>query len=150
MPTSQYNTIIWFDGAARGNPGLAGAGAVFQSASGKEFFDKIFLNVATNNFAEYNALKLGLNLAIDYFKERVTEKVDSLLIYGDSELIIKQLKGEYRVKNKNLKNLYDEVQSMLNQIKLLKPSIKIQYEHIPREENKKADRLANQAIDDRL
>ena len=91
---------------------------------------------------------MGIELAVKYFYDHKKDKVEKLIIYGDSELIIKQLKGEYRVKNKNLKVLYDEVQSRLSQIKRLKPAIKIFYGHIPREENKKADHLANQAIDE--
>lgn len=149
MTNTKPNNIIWFDGAARGNPGLAGAGAVFQSTTGRKFTNKMFLKITTNNMAEYNGLKLGLNLAFNYFKENNENRIGNLIVYGDSELIIKQLKGEYRVRNENLKILYDEVQELLKQIRDLFPTIKIIYEHIPRNKNDEADGLANKAIDSR-
>ncbi len=147
MTESYHTGTIWFDGAARGNPGKAGAGAAFLSPKGEEFTNYLYLDIATNNLAEYVGLKLGIELAVKYFHDHKDDKLEKLIIYGDSELIIKQLTGEYRVKNERLKIVYNQVQSLLEEIKSYLPSIKIDYEHIPRELNKKADSLANRAID---
>jgi ribonuclease HI len=127
---------IYIDGASRGNPGEAGAGAILKDGRGKTL-KKIskYLGVATNNVAEYQALLLGL-------KEAKKLGVKELGIYSDSELLIKQMEGEYRVKSENLKDLFRKA------IKELKKFSRSAFFHIPREENREADRLANRAIDE--
>lgn len=127
---------IYIDGASRGNPGEAGAGAILKDGRGKTV-KKItkYLGVATNNVAEYQALLLGL-------KEAKKLGATQLGIYSDSELLIKQIEGEYRVKSDNLKDLFRKA------IKALKKFSRSDFFHIPREENKEADRLANRAIDE--
>ncbi|OLS24163.1 MAG: Ribonuclease HI [Candidatus Heimdallarchaeota archaeon LC_3] len=147
MTESNRTGTIWFDGASRGNPGKSGAGAVFLSPSGEEFTNYSYLDIATNNLAEYTGLKLGIELAVKYIHDHKEDKFEKLIIYGDSELIIKQLTGEYRVKNERLKVLYDDIQLSLKEIKSNLPDIEIDYKHLPRELNKKADSLANRAID---
>ncbi len=127
---------IYIDGASRGNPGEAGAGAILKDSRGKTL-KKIsrYLGVATNNVAEYQALLLGL-------KEAKKLGAKQLGIYSDSELLIKQIEGEYRVKSEHLKDLFRKA------IKELKKFSRFAFFHIPREENKEADRLANRAIDE--
>lgn len=127
---------LYADGAARGNPGPAGAGYLLKDDEGNVAFEGCrYLGEKTNNQAEYLALTEGLVKAIEM-------GVGELLISLDSELIVKQIKGEYRVKNDGIKPLFKRVKELLE--KFGSYSIK----HIPREKNKDADRLANKAIDE--
>ena len=126
--------LLKFDGCSRGNPGLAGAGAVIYCNTqeiwgGSEYVGK----KETNNYAEYRGLILGLQNAIDL-------DIDVITVQGDSQLVIKQMIGEYKVKSPNLLSLYSQVKQ------LEKRFDKISYEHIYREFNSRADELANMAI----
>ena len=123
------------DGASRGNPGEAGAGAcIFDSAGEEVFADCRYLGQCTNNVAEYEALLLGLQAA-------GCLKIDDLDVRLDSELIVRQLEGRYQVKDEKLKPLYREVKELLAGFANCRVS------HVPRKENARADELANQAID---
>ncbi len=127
--------VVNVDGASRGNPGESGIGvAIFDKDLNliNEACD--YLGVATNNVAEYKALLLGIKLSTKYNAKRV-------LFKADSELMVKQIKGEYRVKNAQLKLLFTEAQSLLKKL----PNWKIM--HVPREENKEADLLANKGVE---
>ena len=127
--------VVNVDGASKGNPGESGIGvAIFDKDLNliNEACD--YLGVATNNVAEYKALILGIKLSTKYNAKRV-------LFKADSELMVKQIKGEYRVKNAQLKLLFTEAQSLLKKL----PNWKIM--HVPREENKEADLLANKGVD---
>src|SRR5439155_18263849 len=126
-----------FDGGSRGNPGPAGIGVVLRAQDGTALVTLgRFIGRATNNVAEYRALITALEEA----KELGAKK---LLIRGDSELIVKQMRGEYRVKNADLRDLYDEAQFLLHQFDEAK------IEHNLRDKNKLADKLANRAMDRR-
>ncbi len=129
----QLNT----DGASRGNPGLAGIGVVIQLGNGTTIEGKKFIGQTTNNTAEYEALIFGLTL----LKER--RLFHPLKIYSDSQLIVRQLNGQYKIKQPHLRKLAGKVHELLQFF----PSHEII--HIPREENKRADKLANEAIDER-
>ncbi len=135
---------LYFDGASRGNPGLAGAGAVI--IENKKIIAELtrFIGKQTNNFAEYTSILMGLEFIEEYLKEN---DVESLRIMGDSQLVIRQLKGLYRVKSNNLIKIYKKVKTKLDRLK--KMGIKIELIHIKRNLNAKADRLANLAIDKR-
>lgn len=127
--------IINSDGAARGNPGPAGIGIVIKDAGGvvvREIFE--YLGEATNNQAEYKALIAGLAAAAEIGAESVG-------VFADSELIVNQVKGLYKVKNEGLKPLFDEAKELVRKFKVCN------IEYIPREKNKEADKLANIAID---
>jgi len=127
--------VVNVDGASKGNPGESGIGvAIFDKDLNliNEACD--YLGVATNNVAEYKALILGIKLSAKYNAKRV-------LFKADSELMVKQIKGEYRVKNAQLKLLFTEAQSLLKKL----PNWKIM--HVPREENKEADLLANKGVE---
>lgn len=127
--------VLWTDGAARGNPGPAGIGAILKSPSGEVLFTgSEFLGHTTNNVAEYKAVLLGLAGALE-------QGIQHVEVRADSELLIKQLKGEYRVKSAGLKPLFDEARLLLGRFKSVKLT------HIRRELNGEADRLANQGID---
>jgi ribonuclease HI len=127
---------IYIDGAARGNPGPAGAGIVIVDEKGNSISDiSKFLGNATNNVAEYTALIFGM-------EEARNLEAESLTINTDSELLAKQLGGEYKVKNPALKELHSKVMRLLDSFS------DVMVNNIPREENKGADKLANKAIDD--
>ena len=123
------------DGGSRGNPGPAGYGVHIEQADGTIVELKEFLGSCTNNVAEYNGLLAALRWAADH-------QVSPLLIRSDSELLIKQMRGEYRVKNPGLLPLYEEARSLVRRIG------RVTFEHIRREFNTDADRLANEAMDE--
>lgn len=129
---------VYSDGAARGNPGLSGAGAVLVEPNG-QVVDRIgkFLGVQTNNYAEYMGLLLGLRRA-------QALGVTEVEVFADSELMIRQLGGRYQVKSPTLRPLYEEA------VKLLKDFSRVKLVHVPREMNKAADEMSNRAIDERL
>lgn len=127
---------IHIDGGARGNPGPAATGVVIQSVEPAYTIHEggYFLGKATNNVAEYQGLIRGLEVAIDLGATDVR-------ILSDSELMVRQIMGEYRVKSSDLKPLYEHAQRLLLQIDLW------QIQHVYRTENKRADELVNMAID---
>lgn len=131
---SKHRLILYIDGASKGNPGSAGAGVWIANADGKKISElSRFLGHKTNNEAEYWALLLGL-------REAKRLGGATLRIFTDSELIERQIKGVYRVKDLKLKALHKAV------LQDLKTFLSFEIQSIPREENKEADRLANQAI----
>lgn len=129
------NLIIYTDGGARNNPGPAGVGAVIMDEN-REVVAQIseYIGEATNNQAEYKAVIAAMRKAKEL-------KASGLEFYLDSELIVKQLNREYRVKDKDLAPLFLQVHNLSLGFK------KITFCHIPREENEEADRLVNLAID---
>lgn len=130
------SVVIYTDGGARGNPGPAGAGVVILNGGSLVTEIKKYLGSRqTNNWAEYEALFLALEEA----KRRgLTGEVE---IRMDSELIVKQMRGEYRVKEPTLKPQYEKVRTLLADFAA------VRFVHVRREENKEADRLVNEAID---
>lgn len=127
---------LHIDGGARGNPGPAAAGVVIHDDDDRPRFEAgYFLGRATNNQAEYRALLIGLD-AIDAMRP------DEIMIYSDSELLVKQLTGEYRMKSELLAPLLEQAQHMLLRYQW-------QVRHVPREKNKRADELVNLALDRR-
>lgn len=130
--------IIHTDGAARGNPGPAGIGVTIQKEDGTRLAEiSQFIGRATNNVAEYTALITALEKA-------AALGAQELEVYTDSELVVKQIKGEYRVKNEGLKPLYQKVKSLASQFS------NFHIAHVVRDKNKEADRLANKGIDEGL
>lgn len=129
---------IYSDGAARGNPGPAGAGAVLKDSSG-EVVERLgrFLGQNTNNFAEYMGLLLGLRRAREL-------GASSVEVFSDSELLVRQLKGHYQVKAPNLRPLFQEASELLRSFE------QVRLTHIRRELNQEADEMSNRAIDERL
>jgi ribonuclease HI len=129
---------LFADGACRGNPGNGGAGAVLVNESGEAVSTtKKFLGHCTNNIAEYEALILGL-------EEALGRGATAISIYLDSELLVRQIQGIYRVKNPALKPLMAGVRTLLDRFDTW------QVAHVPRSDNAAADRLANEAIDEAL
>lgn len=126
---------IQFDGGSRGNPGPAGIGIVLRAEDGTPLVTLgKYIGRATNNVAEYRALITGLQKAMELGAKKI-------IIRGDSELIIRQMNGTYRVKNADMKQLWDEAQRLYRQFD------EARIEHNYREKNELADRLANLAMD---
>jgi ribonuclease HI len=129
--------VLCTDGASRGNPGPAGAGAIITDEEGATLTEKaVYLGETTNNQAEYQALLIGLQEALKLAPARLTVRMDS-------ELIVKQLNGEYRVRNRDLQPLHSRARELIAQL------ADVRVVHVPREENVHADHLANLAIDNR-
>jgi ribonuclease HI len=127
--------VILIDGCARGNPGPAGCGVIILDADARTILEKArYLGTATNNVAEYTALIDGLREAVDLGAREVGVRTDS-------ELVVKQMKGEYKVKDVKLKELFAEAQ------RLSRGFAVVSFTHVQRENNKEADRLANRAVD---
>lgn len=127
--------IIYTDGGARGNPGPAGIGAIAKTPDGEIIFEvSEYIGETTNNQAEYKAVVAAILKA----KELKVEEIDFFL---DSELVVKQLKREYKVKNKDLAPLFVKIYNAVMEFK------KVTFTHVRRELNKEADVLANKAMD---
>jgi len=124
---------IFVDGACSGNPGPAAIGVVINQ--GEKRLKEISRSIgeATNNIAEYSALICAL-------QEALILKASDLKVFTDSELVFKQVTGKYKVKNQNMKNLCEQVQQLLRGFQ------KVDFQHVLREKNKEADRLATSAI----
>src|SRR5437867_814027 len=125
----------WVDGGARGNPGPAGFGAHIEDTEGNVVREvNGFLGVTTNNVAEYEGLLAALRAARDLGAR-------TLEVFADSELMVRQMNGQYRVRNERLRPLFNKAQSLAQNLSRFRIS------HVPRERNREADRLANEAMD---
>ena len=134
---SPRRILIYTDGAARGNPGLSGLGAILRDAASGEVVAELarFLGVRTNNYAEWTAVEDALHEALRLGATHVDLRMDS-------ELVARQISGRYRVKHPELKPIHASVMAMLGQLDGYTVG------HVPRELNKDADRLSNVAIDE--
>ncbi len=134
--------ILYTDGGARGNPGPAAAGVVIYDAKLKEIAKfATFLGIATNNQAEYQALILGLGRIQKLIGDAHRLAETSVEVFLDSELIVKQLQGEYRVKNKDLKPLVAKVEELAGKFE------HVAFRHVFRDKNTLADKLLNRELD---
>ncbi|KKS64127.1 hypothetical protein A3A14_02895 [Candidatus Daviesbacteria bacterium RIFCSPLOWO2_01_FULL_43_38] len=132
--------IINTDGAARGNPGPAAASFVIRKGSGEVLAKEgVLLGETTNNVAEYMAVKIAFDKIVQDFSGILPANVEVL---SDSKLIVEQLSGNFKIKNANLRVLFNEVKQLEQKIG------QIVYRHIPRTENYQADMLANLALDE--
>lgn len=138
MPRSDaHRCILYTDGGSRGNPGPAGSGVVLLDSSGQAVCAAgRFIGTATNNIAEYDGLVWGLGLAREH-------GCRSLEVRMDSELIVRQMTGRYRVKNEGLKPLFAEAN------KLVAEFDDVRFVHVRRDRNTQADSLANEAMNER-
>jgi ribonuclease HI len=126
---------IYTDGASRGNPGKAALGVIIYDKNGQVLAkENKYIGITTNNVAEYKAVILGLETAKKIGATNVK-------LFADSQLLIRQLLGEYKVKSEGLKPLYMKVKELAITFKEFDPV------HVPREKNKEADKLANEALD---
>jgi ribonuclease HI len=131
------NLTIFTDGASRNNPGEAGAGVLIFREDKPIAELARYLGTTTNNIAEYTAAIMGMEHAVKL-------GASSVRLFADSELLVKQLNGQYKVKNEGLKPLYQKVKELIAKI----GTVDVQY--IPRARNKEADALANKAIDEKI
>jgi probable phosphoglycerate mutase len=123
------------DGGARGNPGPAAYGYVLEADDGTVLDARgEAIGVATNNVAEYRALVAGLEKAVEL-------AIDDLEVVSDSELLVRQMKGEYKVKSETLRDLNDEAEALSRRLG------KVRYRAVRREQNELADQLVNEALD---
>ena len=123
------------DGGARGNPGPAAYGYVLEADDGTVLDARgEAIGVATNNVAEYRALVAGLEKAVEL-------AIDDLEVVSDSELLVRQMKGEYKVKSETLRDLNDEAEALARRLG------KVRYRAVRREQNELADQLVNEALD---
>lgn len=137
QPEKGAALIVRTDGASRGNPGHAAAGVVVQASDGALLAQgKQYLGVMTNNQAEYRALILGLKTVAHYAPSQVT-------VYMDSELVVKQMLGQYKVRDAALESLWREARALVATL----PAVS--FHHVLRGKNALADRLANEALDER-
>lgn len=135
-PTSRTRLEIFIDGSSRGNPGRAGCGVVIRDQEGVILLEEGFhLGKMTNNAAEYNGLVIAL-------EEALLLKADSVTVHSDSELLVRQMNGQYRVKHPQLRILYQRA------VRLSQGFASFRIEHVPRERNEAADRLARGASND--
>ena len=134
----EFGFVMNFDGCSKGNPGLGGAGAVIYYNNDEIWSGTFFVGEhATNNHAEYAGLILGLQQAVEL-------NVKSLLVKGDSQLIINHMTGVYKCKSPNLVQLYDRAKDLERSFDIIK------YEHVLRNFNRRADELSNIAVDNYL
>ena len=129
------SAVAHVDGGSRGNPGPAGYGVHIELDDGSIVELKESLGMATNNVAEYNGLLAALRWAVEH-------GVRALHVRADSELVVKQMKGVYKVKHPGLLPLYEEARTLARRVG------RVTFEHVRREFNQDADRLANEAMDD--
>jgi len=133
-PPGGQSARAHIDGGSRGNPGPAGYGVHIQQDDGTIVELKAAIGITTNNVAEYSGLLAALRWAIE-------NGISELRVLADSDLLVKQMRGEYRVKSPGLQPLFEEARGLVKQIG------RVRFEHVRREFNKDADRLANEAMD---
>jgi probable phosphoglycerate mutase len=127
--------VAYIDGGSRGNPGVAGYGVSVQGENGESLASLSQpLGIRTNNFAEYSALTGALRYALE-------NRYEGLRVYADSELMVRQINGVYKVKSPDLQPLFTEAKALISKLK------SFSIHHVPREQNREADRLANLAMD---
>ncbi len=132
--SAKDQVTIHTDGASRGNPGPAAYGFVIEQPGNETIEENGCLDKTTNNFAEYTAVVKALEKAKDIGAQKVA-------LFSDSELLVKQLNGEYKVKSPDLRPLFNQIQ------KLKKEFESVRFTHVRREKNKRADELCNEALD---
>ena len=137
-PTSRGAWTLRCDGGSRGNPGPGALGYVLCDSSGREIEARgEYLGVCTNNVAEYRSLIAGLDAAARH-------GVRTLVVRMDSELVVRQMLGQYKVKNEGLKPLHAEARSAVARVGV------VRFESVPRDDNGRADGLVNAALDEAL
>lgn len=130
-----FDAIMFADGGSRGNPGPAASGAVLVTPAGDVLAEVgLYLGTATNNVAEWTALCIGLEAAAE-------KAVRRLAVRMDSELVVKQMRGEYRVKHETLQPLFRRARAMLARFE------HVEIKHVPRKQNALADALVNHVLD---
>jgi ribonuclease HI len=142
--TESSNIIIYTDGGSRGNPGPAAIGVVFCDARGETIHSyKECIGEATNNQAEYRAIIKALEILLKSNWQKSNGGTAKITCYLDSLLVVEQINGNYKVKNPDIKQYIEILSGLLKEI-----DKSVDFMHIPRELNKQADKLVNQALDE--
>lgn len=159
-----WHVMIGFDGGSRGNPGVAGAGAEvvvvertsdgIQRARTKYLIRKYLDAKSTNNMAEWQGVVSGMNQAAEHVQKFLEENAGikpevELVVQGDSQLVIRQLEGRYQVKHSSLVGYKAQFDASMAQLKGIVSKLKTSYQHVYRNDNAVADRLANEAMDNK-
>ena len=134
---------IYCDGGSRGNPGKSACAFVVEEDNRLVYSEAKYLGIATNNFAEYSAVLSALY----WFKANKQELKKEIIFILDSELVVRQINGEYKTKNKKLKEIFSEIKNILESFSPLLGKQKIILKYVTREKNKMADFLVNQKLD---
>ena len=139
------NLVIFTDGGSRGNPGPAGIG-IHVEKNGETLFEKsAFIGTGTNNIAEYEAIKQALQWLLSYLSPTSGHRSQDVQCFLDSQLVVEQLSGRYKIKQPHILKYVQEIRVIIEQCR-----VKVKFTHIPREKNKRADALVNQALDAEL
>lgn len=138
---SEEELVIYSDGGARGNPGPAAAAFIINRNGRVIHSQGKYLGISTNNFAEYS----GVLIALTWLKRNPNKIVRKVKFFLDSELVVNQLKGEYKIKNPKLKEVMSKIKKIEKDLKN-----KIEYDSIPRTKNKIADHLVNKVLNQKL
>ena len=138
---SEEKLVIYSDGGARGNPGPAAAAFIINRNGRVIHSQAEYLGISTNNFAEYS----GVLIALTWLKRYLNQSDGIVKFFLDSELVVNQLKGEYKIKNPKLKVVMLKIKNIEKEL-----NYKIEYDAIPRTKNKIADHLVNKALDKKL
>ena len=126
---------IWTDGGSRGNPGPSGIGCVILSPESKVLLEiSEYIGVQTNNYAEYTAMIIALERAINL-------NIKNIEVFLDSKLVVEQMNGNWKVKNEDLQVLYNHAKELVKSFQV------VTFNHVPRSLNKHSDSLANKAMD---
>lgn len=149
--TSDRTLHAHIDGASRGNPGESGVGILLRDTGGKTIFSASgYLGTCTNNEAEYNSLlvclkKIKAILTSGPAKRDEQPAFERVVIYSDSELLVNQMRGSYKVKDARLKKLFQKAARFMVSL-----PVRVEFHHVAREDNRDADMLANYGIDSRI
>ena len=138
---SEEKLVIYSDGGARGNPGPAAAAFIINRNGRVIHSQAEYLGISTNNFAEYS----GVLIALTWLKRNPNQIDGKVKFFLDSELVVNQLKGEYKIKNLKLKEVMSKIKNIEKDLKN-----KIEYDAIPRTKNKIADHLVNKVLNEKL
>ncbi len=134
---------IFSDGGSRGNPGPAAYGFVAYDEENNKLFDgSQYLEITTNNQAEYRGVLGALQYIYNIIKDNKQESLNKINIFLDSKLIVEQMNGNYKIKNEGLKPLYWQIKDIISSL-----VIDVKFFHVPREKNKEADKLVNEELD---
>ena len=138
---SEEELVIYSDGGARGNPGPAAAAFIINRNGRVIHSQAEYLGISTNNFAEYS----GVLIALTWLKRNPNQIDGKVKFFLDSELVVNQLKGEYKIKNPKLKEVMSKIKNIEKEL-----NYKIEYDAIPRTKNKIADHLVNKVLNEKL
>ncbi len=149
MVKKENKLTVFADGGARGNPGPSAWAFVVKNPNNDILVEKAgFFGNATNNVAEYKAVLAAFSWLVA--NKSLVKHIEEIVFFLDSQLVVNQLSGSFKIKNENLRKLVIEIKKLEAELKIFIANLQVIYNHIPREENKHADSLLNKALDEAL